>query len=96
MHPFTVFEKKKVSLDFFHSASYADSAVALLEFVNAAGRIHKFLLPGKEGVAGGANAELDVLTCRACLVGGATSTDDGCFLIVGMNFWLHLLDDFAY
>jgi hypothetical protein len=35
-------------------------AVALLEFVNMACRIDKFLLTGEEGMAGGADAEWSV------------------------------------
>ena len=69
-------KKKEVWLDLFDSAGDANGAVALFEFVNAAGRIHKFLLSGEEGVAGGADAQLDVLSCGACLVSSAASAHD--------------------
>lgn len=89
MFPFTVFEKYEFRSGFLGGPGDANRAIALLEFVNPAGRIDKFLLAGEERVACGANAEFDILTCGACLVGRAASAHDVGLLIVGMNFWLH-------
>jgi len=78
-----------VLLRLFDSTSRADRSIALLEFVNTACRIHKFLLAGEEGMAGGANAEFDVLPSGARFVSGTACTHDDGLLIVWMNFWLH-------
>jgi len=43
-----------------NSACNANRAIALLEFVNMACRIDKFLLTAEEGMAGGADAEWKV------------------------------------
>ena len=89
MNPFTVLEKKEVWLGFLDGACDANRAVALLEFVNAASRIDKLLLAGEEGMAGGADAELDVLPSGACFIGGAACAHDHGLLVIWMNFWLH-------
>lgn len=89
MNPFTVLEKKEVWLGFLDGACDANRAIALLEFVNAASRIDKFLLAGEEGMAGGADAELDVLPSGACFIGGAACAHDHGLLVIWMNFWLH-------
>ena len=63
-------------LSLLDGARGTHSAVAFLELVHASGRIDELLFAGEERMASGADAELDVLPCRAGAVGRATRADD--------------------
>lgn len=67
----------------------AHRSVAALEFVHATCGVDKFLFSGEEGVAGGADADLDVFAGGPCAVGCPTGTKDDRLAVVGMNIRLH-------
>ena len=65
--------------------------VLLLETVYASACINKLLLTGKEGVALGADFNLDVLLRGTGFDNLAASAGNGCSLILGMNVLFHAL-----
>jgi hypothetical protein len=74
------------------AALFVKLGVFLAEAVNAACRIHKTLLAGKKGMAGGANFHLHLLA-----LGGkrfhpvAAGAGDVGLVHLGMNFFFHAL-----
>jgi hypothetical protein len=62
---------------------------ALLEFINASGGIHKFLLAGVERMAGIANADDNRLFHRAGFDNVAAGATDFRFLVIRMNVSFH-------
>ena len=78
-----------VQLTFFARARSFSAAVALGEFFDATGRVHKFLLAGKKRMASGANTDSNVATRRACLIDRAARADDICLVIFWVNACFH-------
>ena len=67
-------------------------AIALVETIDASGRVHEFLLSGEERVASRTNFNVQVaLLRRARLKGLAASATHGDFNVFRMNSWFHLL-----
>lgn len=64
--------------------------VLALEAFDASSGVHQLLFAGKEGMAMGADFDVDVaLVGRAGLEGFPASTDDTDFIVNGMDFGLH-------
>ena len=78
-----------VQLTFFGRAHSFRAAVALGEFFDATGRVHKFLFAGEKRMTSGANTDSNVATRRACLVDRAARADDICLLILRVNACFH-------
>ena len=67
-----------------------DHAETLLELVNASAGIDEFLLTGEEGMALGADFDLQIAFGGASLNFLAASTLDGALFIFGMDLILHV------
>src|SRR5437773_2503760 len=65
-------------------------AVLLLKPFYSPGRIHQFLLPGKEGMAAGTDFQTDLGFRRASLKLVATGTGYQDLVILGMNAFFHV------
>jgi hypothetical protein len=78
-----------VQLTFFARARSFSAAVALGEFFDTTGRVHKFLLAGKKRMTSGANTDSNVATRRACLIDRAARADDICVVIFWVNACFH-------
>ena len=64
-------------------------AVAASEFLDAACRIDELLLTGKEWVARGANADLDVAAGGTGVIDLTARARDGGLVVVGMDICFH-------
>ena len=74
------------------SLANARSLVLSLKAIDAACRVHKFLLPSEEGMARRANFHTDVaLVRRAGLEGMAAGANDIDRVVCGMNSGLHFV-----
>lgn len=65
--------------------------ITLLETIHASTRIYQLLTAGKEGVALGADFNLELALYRAALEGFAASAAHDAFAIIGMDIALHLV-----
>ena len=59
------------------------------EFLDATGGIDEFLLAGEEGMAGGADADLEIAAGGAHMINGATGAGDGGLDVFWMNLCFH-------
>lgn len=66
-------------------------AVALLETVHASARIHQLLTAGEEGVALGADFDLELALDGTALEGFTASAAHDALAVVGMDIALHLV-----
>jgi len=64
-------------------------AKAAGELLDATSGIDKFLLAGEKGMAGGANAEADILLGGACMIDRAAGADDLAFHVFGVDIGFH-------
>jgi hypothetical protein len=65
------------------------AAVAAREFFDAPGGIDKLLFAREKRMASSANADFNVLTCRARVIDRAASTDDIGIVVFRMNPRFH-------
>ena len=65
-------------------------AVTLLELINTSAAVNEFLAAGVEGVALGADFNLELALYGTALEGFATSATHDAFTIIGMDVVLHL------
>ena len=70
---------------------FALHAVTLLETVHASASIDELLLAGKEGVALGANFNLQFTLDRAALESVAASATNDALTVIGMDSFLHVI-----
>jgi len=66
-------------------------AIFLLEFINTSAGIHKFLLTGKERMAGRANFHAQILLDRSALKRIPASASYRSYVIIRMNRFFHYL-----
>lgn len=73
----------------FDRARSPGAAETACEFLDAAGGIDEFLLAGKEGMACGADADLEVTPGGAHVINGAASAGDGGLFVFWVNLCFH-------
>ena len=78
-----------VQLTFFGRAHSFGAAVALGEFFDAAGRVHKFLFAGEKRMTSGANTDSNVTARRAGVIDCSARANDICLVIFWVNACFH-------
>src|SRR4030095_10276950 len=73
------------------AAAHWWTAILLLETLDSTGSVNELLFSGKEGVAGGANLESNLRSCRTSFELIATGAGHQDFVILGMNTFFHVL-----
>ena len=76
-------------LSFFRGAHSFGAAVALGEFFDAAGRVHKFLFAGEKRMTSGANTDSNVTARRAGMIDRSARANDICLVIFWVNACFH-------
>ena len=74
----------------FTRTSGLGAAVAAGEFFHTSGSVDKFLLASEKRMAGGADADSNILFGRASMINRAARANDIGLLIIGMNVRLHV------
>ena len=87
--PFGKLAVDKLSGGLFGDADGLHGAEAAVEFFNAARGIDEFLLAGEEGVASGADADLELTTGRAHVIDGAAGAGNGGLDVIRVNLCFH-------
>ena len=77
-------------LTLFTRARGFGAAVALGEFFDAAGRVHKFLFAGEKRMAGGADTDSNVAPGRAGVIHRAARANDVGLVVFWMNACFHV------
>ena len=72
------------------AAAHWWTAILLLETLDSTGSVNELLFSGKEGVAGGANLESNLRSCRTSFELIATGAGHQDFVILGMNTFFHV------
>ena len=78
-----------VQLTLFARARSSGAAVALGEFFDAAGRVHKFLFAGEKRMTSGANTDSNVTARRAGMIDRSARANDICLVIFWVNACFH-------